>query len=168
MSIATTADLEIARPRPLLIPLIAAVAMMASHASRPSIALISAAIAVGVELFRLVHAPWLDAFRLTLPGALLLGRIFSPWNMLTYGVGIISRWGSIAARSRPSRFAYAAMLARVETESYQRFNAACSSPIGRPAALVAKSTVTTPVMSATENSSPDINGTSASRALKSA
>jgi Protein of unknown function (DUF2809) len=65
------------------------VAMAASNASRPSIALISAAIVVGVELFRLVHAPWLDAFRLTLPGALLLGRIFSPWNMLAYGVGII-------------------------------------------------------------------------------
>ena len=64
------------------------VAMAASHMSRLNIALISASIAVGVELFRLVHAPWLDAFRLTLPGALLLGRIFSPWNMLAYGVGI--------------------------------------------------------------------------------
>jgi hypothetical protein len=41
-----------------------------------------------VELFRLVHAPGLDAFRLTLAGALLLGRIFSPWDMLAYGVGI--------------------------------------------------------------------------------
>ena len=65
------------------------VAMAASNASRPSIALISATIAIGVELFRLVHAPWLDAFRLTLPGALLLGRIFSLWNMIAYGVGII-------------------------------------------------------------------------------
>jgi Protein of unknown function (DUF2809) len=54
-----------------------------------SIALISAVIAVSVELFRLVHAPWLDAFRLTLAGALLLGRIFSPWNMIAYGAGII-------------------------------------------------------------------------------
>ena len=65
------------------------IAMAASHASRLNVALISAAIAVGVELFRLVHAPWLDAFRLTLPGALLLGRIFSAWNMLAYGVGIV-------------------------------------------------------------------------------
>jgi hypothetical protein len=65
------------------------VAMVASHLSRLNVALISAAIAVGVELFRLVHAPWLDAFRLTLAGALLLGRIFSPWNMLAYGVGIV-------------------------------------------------------------------------------
>lgn len=64
------------------------VAIAASHRSRSSIALIAAGIAVGVELFRLVHFPWLDAFRLTLPGALLLGRIFSSWNMLAYGVGI--------------------------------------------------------------------------------
>jgi Protein of unknown function (DUF2809) len=52
-------------------------------------ALLSIVIATSVELFRLVHAPWLDAFRLTLPGALLLGRIFSLWNMLAYGIGII-------------------------------------------------------------------------------
>jgi hypothetical protein len=65
------------------------VAMAAAHQSRRGIALISALIAVAVELFRLVHAPWLDAFRLTLPGALLLGRIFSPWNMFAYGVGIL-------------------------------------------------------------------------------
>ena len=64
------------------------VAMAASQRSRSRIALIAAAIAVGVELFRLVHAPWLDAFRLTLPGALLLGRVFSLWDVLAYGVGI--------------------------------------------------------------------------------
>jgi hypothetical protein len=65
------------------------VAMAAPTRPRSSIALIAAAIAVCVELFRLVHAPWLDAFRLTTAGALLLGRIFSPWNMLAYGVGIV-------------------------------------------------------------------------------
>jgi Protein of unknown function (DUF2809) len=64
------------------------VAMMVSRWPRWRIALISAAIAVAVELFRLVHAPWLDAFRLTLAGALLLGRVFSPWDMLAYGAGI--------------------------------------------------------------------------------
>lgn len=65
------------------------VAMAGSNLSRPRAALVSAVIAVAVELFRLVHFPWLDAFRLTLPGALLLGRIFSVWNMLAYGVGIV-------------------------------------------------------------------------------
>jgi hypothetical protein len=64
------------------------VAMAASHLSRRRIALISASIAVCAELFRLVHTPWLDAFRLTTAGALLLGRVFSPWDMLAYGVGI--------------------------------------------------------------------------------
>lgn len=64
------------------------VGMAASNLSRLNIALIAAVIAVGVELFRLVHTPWLDAFRLTLPGALLLGRIFSLWNMVAYGAGI--------------------------------------------------------------------------------
>jgi Protein of unknown function (DUF2809) len=64
------------------------VAVAASSLPRRSIALISILIAICVELFRLVHAPWLDQFRLTLPGALLLGRIFSTWNMFAYGVVI--------------------------------------------------------------------------------
>ncbi len=69
------------------------VAMAARARSRRSIALMSASIAVCVELFRLVHAPWLDAFRLTTAGALLLGRIFSLWNLLAYGVGIgLAMW----------------------------------------------------------------------------
>jgi Protein of unknown function (DUF2809) len=64
------------------------VAILVPARPRWRVALISAAIAVGVELFRLVHAPWLDAFRLTMAGVLLLGRIFSAWDMLAYGVGI--------------------------------------------------------------------------------
>ena len=64
------------------------VAIAAPARSRSSVALVSAAIAICVELFRLVHTPWLDAFRLTMAGALLLGRIFSLWNLLAYGVGI--------------------------------------------------------------------------------
>ena len=79
------------------------VALAASRLSRRSIALISAAIAVAVELFRLFHMPALDAFRLTLPGALLVGRIFSPWDMLAYGVGIILATGldRLAMRALP-------------------------------------------------------------------
>jgi hypothetical protein len=64
------------------------VAIVASGQPPKRIAAMSAVIAVGVELFRLVHTPWLDDFRITLAGALLLGRIFSPWNMLAYGAGI--------------------------------------------------------------------------------
>lgn len=52
------------------------------------IAVAAALIAIFVEFFRLVHAPWLDAFRLTTAGALLLGRVFSLWNILAYAAGI--------------------------------------------------------------------------------
>jgi hypothetical protein len=65
------------------------VAIVGSKLPGRRIALIAFSIAVGVELFRLVHTPWLDDFRLTTAGALLLGRIFSLWNILAYGVGVI-------------------------------------------------------------------------------
>jgi hypothetical protein len=51
-------------------------------------ATVAGLVALSTELFRLYHQPWLDAFRLTLPGALLLGRIFSPWNLAAYAGGI--------------------------------------------------------------------------------
>ena len=56
--------------------------------TRAQIAGLATVIAVAVEFSRLVHAPWLDAFRVTTAGALLLGRIFSLWNLLAYAVGI--------------------------------------------------------------------------------
>ncbi|WP_167767297.1 DUF2809 domain-containing protein [Bradyrhizobium frederickii] len=56
--------------------------------TRAQIAAIAVAIAAAVEFSRLVHTPWLDAFRLTTAGALLLGRIFSLWNLVAYAVGI--------------------------------------------------------------------------------
>jgi hypothetical protein len=64
------------------------VAIIAAGLSRRNVALIAMVIAIGVELFRLVHTPGLDAFRLTTSGALLLGRIFSPWNVVAYAFGI--------------------------------------------------------------------------------
>ena len=48
------------------------------------------AIAIATELFRLYHAPALDAFRLTLAGKLLLGRVFSLWNIVAYALGIVT------------------------------------------------------------------------------
>lgn len=57
--------------------------------ANPGIAAMAAGIiAVLVETSRLVHTPDLDAFRLTLAGALLLGRIFSVWNIGAYLIGI--------------------------------------------------------------------------------
>ncbi len=54
-------------------------------------AVLSVILATGIELFRLVHFDWLDHFRLTLAGALLLGRIFSIADIVAYafGIGII-------------------------------------------------------------------------------
>jgi hypothetical protein len=69
------------------------VAIRASGRSRTALALTALAIAVCVELVRLVHTPWLDALRLTTAGALLLGRIFSVWNMVAYAAGILCALG---------------------------------------------------------------------------
>ncbi|KAA3510152.1 DUF2809 domain-containing protein [Agrobacterium rosae] len=49
---------------------------------------VACATAVIVELIRLVHFPVLDEFRATTAGALLLGRVFSPWNISCYLAGI--------------------------------------------------------------------------------
>jgi len=57
--------------------------------------------AICVELFRLYHVPWLDAFRLTTAGALLLGRVFSLWNIVAYTIGIAVAYGLDPAR-KPS------------------------------------------------------------------
>ncbi|MBM7049653.1 MULTISPECIES: DUF2809 domain-containing protein [Rhizobium] len=57
--------------------------------SRPfRIATVALIVAVAVEFFRLWHTPALDAFRLTTAGALLLGRVFSRWNIAAYALGI--------------------------------------------------------------------------------
>jgi len=83
------------------------VAIAASGLPRRSVALVAAEIAIGVELFRLVHAPWLDTFRLTTAGVLLLGRVFSFWNMQAYGVGIVL--GALLDRFATSAFAEATL-----------------------------------------------------------
>jgi hypothetical protein len=52
------------------------------------VALLSGAIATAVEFAKLCHTPALDAFRLTLPGILLLGRFFSVWDIVAYWLAI--------------------------------------------------------------------------------
>ncbi|MBK3665252.1 DUF2809 domain-containing protein [Bradyrhizobium diazoefficiens] len=64
------------------------VGVLLPRLTRTQIAAVAALIALAVDSSRLVHAPWLDAFRLTTAGALLLGRIFSLWNLVAYAVGI--------------------------------------------------------------------------------
>jgi hypothetical protein len=73
------------------------------YASHRTTALAAGLIALAVEYSRLLHAPWLDAFRLTLPGALLLGRIFSLWNLVAYAAGIAGAVASDLFRYRPRR-----------------------------------------------------------------
>jgi hypothetical protein len=45
---------------------------------------VASGVAILVELSRLMPEPHVDAFRLTLGGKLLLGRYFSPWNIVAY------------------------------------------------------------------------------------
>lgn len=52
------------------------------------VAAVALCVAIGIELFRLYHTPWLDTFRLTTAGALLLGRVFSLLNIVAYTIGI--------------------------------------------------------------------------------
>ena len=52
------------------------------------VAIIAGAAATAVEFFKLYQAPALNAFRLTVPGILLLGRVFSAWDILAYWVAI--------------------------------------------------------------------------------
>jgi hypothetical protein len=52
------------------------------------VAVIAGLIATAVEFFKLYHSPAMDAFRLTLPGILLLGRYFSVWDIVAYWIGI--------------------------------------------------------------------------------
>ena len=57
------------------------------------VAVVAGGIATGVELFKLYRSPGMDAFRVTMPGMLLLGRYFSWWDVVAYwvaiGVGVV-------------------------------------------------------------------------------
>lgn len=64
--------------------------------------LLAGFIATSIECFKLYHSPILDAFRFTLPGALLLGRIFSVWDIVVYWLAMLAGvWIDTLIRSRP-------------------------------------------------------------------
>ena len=46
-----------------------------------------------IESFKLYRAPWLDAFRLTLAGVVLLGRLFSFYDIAVYWLAIAIAMG---------------------------------------------------------------------------
>ncbi|ARQ09817.1 hypothetical protein NXC12_CH01773 [Rhizobium etli] len=73
-------------------------ALVLGKSPRSVIAVMALFMAVAVELFRFYHTPWLDAFRLTTAGALLLGRIFSVRNILAYAIGIAAACAFDSAR----------------------------------------------------------------------
>jgi hypothetical protein len=52
--------------------------------------IVAVVISACVEGSRLYQQPWLDAFRQTLSGKLLLGRYFSPWDLVAYVAGIVA------------------------------------------------------------------------------
>jgi hypothetical protein len=54
-----------------------------------SLALATGTIATLVELSRLYHSASLDAFRISLPGIILLGRFFSVWDIVAYWMAIV-------------------------------------------------------------------------------
>ena len=66
-----------------------------------SLAIIAVVCAWGVEFSQLLHAPWLDAFRATRFGHLVLGSTFNWPDLPAYALGIgIGVWIELAWRSR--------------------------------------------------------------------
>ena len=53
-----------------------------------TVVLLTGTLATAVEFVKLYHSPILDAFRLTLPGIVLLGRYFSAWDIVAYWLAI--------------------------------------------------------------------------------
>lgn len=66
-----------------------ALAIVTPRASTATHVGVAAILALAVEFSRLIDWPPLDAFRMTLAGKLLLGRVFSLWNLVAYAAGIL-------------------------------------------------------------------------------
>jgi hypothetical protein len=65
-------------------------------------ALLAGVLATAVEFFKLCHWPAVEAFRATLAGVLLLGRVFSWWDIAAYGCAIALAAALDARFSRPA------------------------------------------------------------------
>ena len=53
-----------------------------------TVVLLTGTLTTAVEFVKLYHSPLLDAFRLTFPGIVLLGRFFSAWDIVAYWLAI--------------------------------------------------------------------------------
>jgi hypothetical protein len=63
--------------------------------TRPRIVVVIAIVlAAGVEFSQLWHTPWLDAFRRTTIGVLLIGRYFAFADIAAYSAGILLACGA--------------------------------------------------------------------------
>jgi len=65
------------------------IAALQAYRRPVTLAAISGVFTTLVELSRLYHTPGLDAFRLTLAGALLLGRVFNAWHLAIYWAAVV-------------------------------------------------------------------------------
>ncbi|GMA99966.1 DUF2809 domain-containing protein [Pelosinus sp. IPA-1] len=68
-------------------------------------ALIAAIFSIGVEVAKLYHTPWIDEFRYTKIGGLLLGYVFS-WNNISLyisGISLGAMCESLCSRIRISK-----------------------------------------------------------------
>lgn len=63
--------------------------LLLPRAATMRLAIGAALISYGVELSQLYRAPWIDALRHTIPGALLLGFGFQWSDLICYSVGIL-------------------------------------------------------------------------------
>lgn len=73
---------------------------------RPAkLAVATGGVAAMVELSRLLHAPGVDAFRFSLTGKLLLGRVFSVMDIGTYwlAIAVAATMDRVATQSTESR-----------------------------------------------------------------
>ena len=78
------------------------VAFLLPRAHPAVLAALACLFALVVELSRLSHSPTLEAFRQTFAGQLVLGRIFSPRNILAYWIAIFLA-ASFDAIKKPGR-----------------------------------------------------------------
>jgi hypothetical protein len=68
---------------------------------------LTGALATSIEFLKLYHSVPLDSFRDTLPGMLILGHTYSPWDILVYWLAIyITASVDAGARSRTQRNAW--------------------------------------------------------------
>jgi hypothetical protein len=65
-----------------------ALGVLAPRATTARLAAAAFAICCAIEASQLYHAPWIDAIRATLPGALVLGSGFLWSDLACYGVGV--------------------------------------------------------------------------------